>query len=56
MDTAVTGVEAITTAVTNILNIATTMLDTITGNPILMLFFCVPIIGIAVGVVRKLRG
>lgn len=56
METVTTGMEAITTAVTNIIGIATTMLDTITGNPILMLFFCVPIVGIGVGVVRKLRG
>lgn len=56
METTTTVMEAVTTAITNIVGVATTLLDTITANPILMLFFCVPIVGIGVGVIHRLRG
>ena len=42
-------------AVKTVFDIVPTVLNTITGNPILATFFVVGIIGIAIGVVRKLK-
>lgn len=46
--------EAITTAITEMMGFAGTMLTTITGNPVLVLFLAMPITGGAIGIVRKL--
>ena len=49
------GMENITTGVSAIMEIATTMLTFVTGNPILCALFAVPFIGVAIGVVNKFR-
>lgn len=48
--------EAMTTAVSTIFTNAGTVLSTIAGNPLLMVFACSGVVGIAIGVVRKLIG
>ena len=51
----VTGMEAIITAVGEVLELSGTILNTITGNPILCFLFATGFVGIGVGVVKKLR-
>lgn len=47
--------SAITTGVSNLMTMASTMLSTITGNPILATIFATSFVGIAVGIVKKLK-
>ena len=49
------GMEAVTTGITAIMNIASTMLNTITGNPIFAALFATGFIGIGIGIVKKLK-
>lgn len=44
-----------TDAVTSIMGVVSTVMTTITGNAVLMTFFCASILGVAIGIVRKLR-
>ena len=44
-----------TDAVTSLMGVVSTVMTTITGNAVLMTFFCAGIIGIAIAVVKKLR-
>ena len=46
--------EALSTGVTNLMTFAGTMLTTITSNAVLTVFLAVPVVGAAIGVVRKL--
>lgn len=46
---------SMTTAVSSFMDVVSTVMTTITGNPTLMVFFCAGIVGIAIGVVKKLR-
>ena len=53
-----TGAEVaggMTQAVESIMNVATTCLNTIVENPNLAVFFFAGVIGIAIGVVKKLK-
>lgn len=50
-----TGTNTMTTAVTSFMDVVSTVLTTITGNTTLMVFFCAGVVGIAIGVVRKLK-
>lgn len=50
-----TGVTGMTDAISSIMEVATTVLTTITGNPALAVFFFAGVIGIAIGVVKKLK-
>lgn len=50
-----TGANTMTTAVTSLMSVVSTVMNTITGNETLMVFFCAGVIGIAIGVVKKLR-
>ena len=45
-----------TDAVTSVMGIVTSLMKTIQGNEILMAFMCAGLIGIAVGVIKKLVG
>lgn len=47
--------EAITTAITDLLGIVGTVITTITGQPILCAFLAVSFVGIGIGLFRKLR-
>ena len=47
--------ENITTGITSIMGIVTTMLDTILGNPVFAALFASGFIGIALGIVRKMK-
>lgn len=47
--------NTMTTAVASLMNVVSTVLTTITGNATLMVFFCAGVVGIAIGVVRKLK-
>lgn len=46
---------SMTEAVTSIMGVVSTVMTTITGNAVLMTFFCASIIGVAIGIVKKLR-
>lgn len=50
-----TGAGTMTTAVESLMGVVSTVMTTITGNNILLTFFCAGIVGIAIGVVKKLR-
>lgn len=50
-----TGGNGMTTAVTSLMDVVSSVLTTITGNPTLMVFFCAGVVGIAIGVVKKLK-
>ena len=43
------------TAVSSFMEVVSTVMTTISGNATLMVFFCAGIVGIAIGVVKKLR-
>ena len=45
-----------TDAVTSVMGIVSSLLTTIQGNSILMAFMCAGLIGIAVGIIKKLVG
>lgn len=47
--------NTMSTAVTSLMSVVSTVMTTITGNETLMVFFCAGIVGIAIGVVKKLR-
>lgn len=49
------GMASITAGVEALMGMASSMLTTITGNPILCALFASGFIGIAVGVVKKLK-
>lgn len=49
------GGNSMTTAVGSLMDVVSTVITTITGNPTLMVFFCAGVVGIAIGVVRKLK-
>ena len=53
--TTTTDVSSLSESVTTITDIAGNLLGLITANPILMVFFAAPLIGIAVGVIRKFK-
>lgn len=42
-------------AITSLMDVATSVLTTITGNPTLMVFFCAGLAFTAIGVVKKLK-
>lgn len=44
-----------TEAVTSIMGVVSTVMTTITGNTTLMTFFCAGIVGIGIGICKKLR-
>lgn len=45
----------LTSGVTSVMGLVTTVMTAITDNPILLAFFVAPIIGVVIGIVRKLR-
>ena len=49
------GVNTMTTAVGSLMDVVSKVMTTITGNETLMVFFCSGVVGIAIGVVKKLR-
>lgn len=46
---------SMTEAVTSIMGVVSTVMTTITENAVLMTFFCASIVGVAIGIVKKLR-
>lgn len=46
---------SMTEAVTSIMGVVSTVMSTITGNAVLMTFFCASIVGVAIGIVKRLR-
>lgn len=49
------GMASVTAGVEALMGLASTMLTTITGNPILCALFAAGFIGVAVGIVKKLK-
>ena len=49
------GANTMTTAVGSLMDVVSKVMITITGNETLMVFFCAGVVGIAIGVVRKLK-
>lgn len=50
-----TGFTAVTTGVSNLMTVVGTVLNTITGEPILAALFAAGFVGIAIGIVRGLK-
>ena len=46
---------SMTEAVTSIMGVVSTVMITITGNAVLMTFFCASIVGVSIGIVKRLR-
>ena len=46
---------SMTEAVTSIMGVVSTVMTTITGNAVIMTFFCASIVGVAIGIVKRLR-
>ena len=46
---------SMTEAVASIMGVVSTVMTTITGNAVLMTFFCASIVGVAIGIVKRLR-
>lgn len=46
---------SMTEAVTSIMGVVSTVMTTIAGNAVLMTFFCSSIVGVAIGIVKRLR-
>ncbi len=46
---------SMTEAVTSIMGVVSTVMTTIRGNAVLMTFFCASIVGVAIGIVKRLR-
>ena len=53
--TEATGAGAMTEAVTSLMEIATSVLTMVTGNPTLMVFFCAGLVFTGIGVVKSLK-
>ena len=51
----VTAMEGLTGAITQLLELAGTFITTILANPVLALFFAAGMVGIVVGIVKKLK-
>lgn len=49
------GMTAVTNGVSALLELASTMLNTIVSNPIFAALFAAGFVGIAIGIVRKLK-
>lgn len=47
--------NTMTTAVGALMDVVSKVMTIITGNETLMVFFCAGVVGIAIGVVKKLR-
>lgn len=47
--------EGLNTAVESLMTLAGTMLTTITANPVLCIFFASGLVGIVIGIVRKIK-
>lgn len=45
----------ITDAVTSIMGVVSTVITTVTNNPILLVFFASGVVGIAIGIVHRLK-
>lgn len=50
-----TGATTMTEAVSSLMDVATTVLTTVTGNPTLMVFFCAGLLFTGIAVVKKLK-
>lgn len=46
---------SITDAVTSIMGVVSTVITTVTSNPILLVFFASGVVGIAIGIVHRLK-
>lgn len=46
---------SMTEAVTSVMGVVSTVMTTITGNATLMTFFCASIVGVGIGICKKLR-
>lgn len=46
---------SITEAVSSIMGVVSTVITTVTGNPILLVFFASGVVGIAIGIVHRLK-
>ena len=53
MEVATSGMEVLTTAITNVGTLASSALTTIEGNPIFMLGIGASMLGLAISIVRK---
>lgn len=49
------SVSGVTTAITNLTTLADGVLDFVAGNEVLMLMFCAGLVGIVIGVVKKVK-
>ena len=50
-----TGTTTMTEAISSLMEVASTVLTTVTGNATLMVFFCAGLVFTAIGVVKKLK-
>lgn len=47
---------SVSSAVSEVVSLASSAISIITGNPVLMIMFCAGLVGVGFGVVRKAKG
>lgn len=47
--------DVMTGAINNIMTVVSNVITTIAGNPVLMTFFCAGLVGVAIGLVKRLK-
>ena len=53
--TGTTGGTTMTEAISSLMDVATTVLTTVTNNPVLMVFFCAGLVFTGIKVVKRLK-
>lgn len=47
--------DTMTSAINNIMTVVSNVITTVAGNPVLMTFFCAGLVGVAIGLVKRLK-
>lgn len=47
--------DVMTSAINNIMTVVSNVITTVAENPVLMTFFCAGLVGVAIGLVKRLK-
>lgn len=47
--------DTMTSAINNVMTVVSNVITTVAGNPVLMTFFCAGLVGVAIGLVKRLK-
>lgn len=48
--------SSVSSAISTLIGLVPDVINIITGNPVLMIFFCAGILGIVIGIIKRLKG